>query len=462
MPESPPVAALERRALKDLFPSKRNPRRHDAVQVDKLKRSLSRFGWTRPLLIRPDGEIVVGEAVWRAARELKLADAPVLVLDRLTAREADAYRIADNRLALDATWDDAQLGALMQELAAADFDLPAIGFSDAELTALLNEAAPAEDAAADQAVPPPASPVTRLGDIWRLGPHRLICGDSTDGATFASLFAEDRAANLIVTDPPYGMSYEGGRAKKRRVSSFTPSNEAAKMNMPAADVVATAPPAAADLVFTDPPYGMSFGAGKEAGSTAKGALVKAHGMILGDDAQGDDLVKLVAAALTNAVAYARPEASAYVCFTWRTWAEFERAMLAAGLDISSCIVWDKGSIGLGFAHYRPRHEFIFYRAGKRWYGGKTEGDVWTLTRGATGEYVHPTQKPVELIERALKNSSRRGDIVLDPFGGSGSTLIACERLNRRARLIELDPKYCDAIARRWEKFTGRTAERAQG
>jgi DNA modification methylase len=150
-------------------------------------------------------------------------------------------------------------------------------------------------------------------------------------------------------------------------------------------------------------------------------------------------------------------ASFYICFPWRTYSEFEAAMEECGLTASACIVWDKKSIGLGNANYRPQHEFIFYCKGGVWYGDKAQSDVWSLSRGATGKYVHPTQKPVELIELALKNSSKGGDTVVDVFGGSGSTLIACEKLNRYAKLMELDPKYCDVIVKRWEDFTGKKA-----
>jgi DNA modification methylase len=233
--------------------------------------------------------------------------------------------------------------------------------------------------------------------LWRLGEHRLICGDSTDSATIAHLLDRDRA-RLVATDPPYGMSYDGGQAGKFDV-------------------------------------------------------------ILGDDARGEALVDLVAGALTAARPHTRKGAAWYVCLTWRTYSEFARAMARAELPINACIVWDKGSPGLGYQHYRPQHEFVLYSAGDRWHGEHAERDVWSFTRGNTGEYVHPTQKPVALLERMVRNSSRTGDVVLDLFGGSGSTLIACERLDRRARLVELDPRYCDAIVRRWEKITGKTAER---
>lgn len=208
------------------------------------------------------------------------------------------------------------------------------------------------------------------------------------------------------------------------------------------------------MVFTDPPYGMSYGGGRAGGSSKKGARVKAHGVILNDDKRGDDLIALVREAVGCAVAAAKETAPIYVCFPWRTYAEFEAAMADVGLDISACIVWDKKSIGLGGVHYRPQHEFIFYCGRGGWRGDKSQSNVWSMGREATTHYVHPTQKPVQLIEKALRNSSRKGDIVLDVFGGSGSTLIACERRGRAARLVELDPRYVDVIVRRWQEFAG--------
>jgi len=324
------------------------------------------------------------------------------------------------------------LVGVLQDLDAQDFDLSLTGFSDAELDELLARPLTDDEAGQLDAAPTlPSAPVSQLGDLWQLGDHRVVCGDSTDAPTIARLVSADDVAaawcDLVFTDPPYGMAYEGGRAKRE----------------------------APQVVFTDPPYGMSFGAGKGAGSTAKGALVKAHGQILGDDVRGDALTSLVGTALQRAAEVARPGAAFYVCLTWRTYREFADALEACGLAIAACIVWDKGSIGLGHQHYCPRHEFIFYCRGETWLGGKVEGDVWEFSRGRTEDYVHPTQKPVELVGRALGNSSRRGEVVLDLFGGSGSTLIACEVLDRRARLVELDPKYCDVIVQRWQSFTGR-------
>jgi len=214
-------------------------------------------------------------------------------------------------------------------------------------------------------------------------------------------------------------------------------------------------------VFTDPPYGMSYGGGRARGDSVsfknRSGGIKAHGMIKGDDLQGENLIGLVRDALATAKATSKTGAAFYVCFTWRTYTEFENALNECGLSVSNCIVWDKKSIGLGNANYRPQHEFIFYCKGGVWQGDKSQSDVWYMSRGATGDYVHPTQKPVELIERALTNSSKAGDSVLDLFGGSGSTLIAAEKTGRNARLMELDEKYVDVIVQRWQNFTGQEA-----
>ena len=209
-----------------------------------------------------------------------------------------------------------------------------------------------------------------------------------------------------------------------------------------------------DLLLTDPPYGVSYGGGRAAGdvSTKKNAVVKrvAFGMIANDDLEGGDLILFLQDALGLAAGHCSKDAAKYVWFSWKTFSEFHAAMTACGFAPNACIVWDKGSIGLGHADYRPQHEFCFYSKGA-WAGDKAQSDVWTLGRDASTSYVHPTQKPVALLEKAIANSTSRDAIVLDPFGGSGSTLMAADRLGRRARLIELDPRYCDVIRKRYEE-----------
>ena len=397
---------IEQVAVTALIPYAKNSRTHDDAQVAQIAASIKEFGWTNPILVDGERGIIAGHGRLMAARKLGMTEVPVIELKDLTPTQKKAYIIADNRLALNAGWDDQLLTIELNELLEDKFSLDLLGFNADELNALLNPVEINDGLVDEDEVPePPPEPITKLGDVWVLGNHRLMCGDST------SIDAVDKLM-------------DGQKA---------------------------------DMVFTDPPYGMTYGGGALAGSTPKGALVKAHGMILGDNKRGDDLIALVRDALASAVASSKSGSATYVCFPWRTYSEFEAAMEECGLKASACIVWDKKSIGLGNANYRPQHEFIFYCKGGAWYGDKAQSDVWSLSRGATSKYVHPTQKPVELIEQALNNSSKGGDTVLDVFGGSGSTLIACEKLGRHARLMELDPKYCDVIVKRWENYTGKTA-----
>jgi len=386
-----------------LIPYASNARTHSDEQVAQIAASIRAFGFTNPLLVDSDNGLIAGHGRLLAARKLGMEEVPAIVLDYLSEAQKRALVIADNKLALNAGWDDELLRVEFDGLAELGFDLDLTGFSLDEINALtpevLNPGLTDEDA-----VPgPPETPITVLGDIWVLGRHRLMCGDST---------AIDAVESLM-----------DGQS--------------------------------ADMVFTDPPYGMSYGGGRARGENS----LKVHGMIAGDDLSGNDLLQMVSDSVGNAVTLAKSGAASYVCFTWRTYAEFHSALVSVGVEPKACIVWDKKSIGLGNSNYRPQHEFIFYGGGQ-WYGDKGQSDVWYMSRGATGDYVHPTQKPVELIERALTNSSKPGDVIHDCFGGSGSTLIACEKIGRRAHLMELDPKYCDVIIKRWQDFTGMQAVHA--
>jgi DNA modification methylase len=398
---------VEWREVAEVTPYARNSRTHSDEQVAQVAASIKEFGWTNPILIDESGTIIAGHGRLMAAQRLGSDRVPTIMLGHLTDAQKRAYVIADNKLALNAGWDQELLAIEVEELLGEGFDLDLTGFGEDEINSLLAEANKVEDGLtdADDAPEVPEIPVTATGDVWVLGRHRVICGDST---------VLDTADKVTQKQP-------------------------------------------VDVVFTDPPYGMSYGGGRAAGSTPKGARVKAHGMIKGDDLQGESLIGLVRDALAVSVSSAKKGAGFYVCFTWRTYAEFEAALEDAGLSVSNCIVWDKKSIGLGNANYRPQHEFIFYVKGDAWHGDRAQSDVWYMSRGGTGEYVHPTQKPVELIEKALLNSSKSGDTVLDVFGGSGSTLIAAEKTGRNARIIELDEKYVDVIVKRWQDFTGQDA-----
>lgn len=392
-----------------LIPYAKNARVHDEAQIAQIAGSIKEFGFNNPVLIDKDNGIIAGHGRVMAARKLGLTEVPTILLDHLNETQRKAYILADNRIAINSTWDNEMLSLELMDIKD-DVSLAMLGFNVDELDALLNPTELTEGLTDEDAVPDiPNEPTTKLGDIYQLGNHRLMCGDSTSIDAVDRLM-DGQKADMIFTDPPYGMSYGGGRAQGENVKFKNRSGG-----------------------------------------------IKAHGMILGDDKTGDDLIQLIRDALLSAVTTTKEGSSAYVCFPWRTYTEFEAAMLECGLKASACIVWDKKSIGLGQSNYRPQHEFIFYCKGGSWYGDKAQSDVWYMSRGATGQYVHPTQKPVELIEKAINNSSKAGDIIIDCFGGSGSTMIAAEKVGRHSRLMELDPKYCDVIIKRWEDFTGKKA-----
>jgi DNA modification methylase len=389
----------------------RNPRKNDHA-VDKIAGAIKEFGFRIPVVAKSDGLVVDGHLRLKAAKKLGLTEVPVILADDMTEAQIKAFRISVNRMAEFADWDNELLALEFSELTDMGFDLDMTGFTADEIAALTPEQIEPGLTDEDSVPEVPEQPITVLGDVWMLGKHRLMCGDSTSIGAFDQLMAGERA-DMIFTDPPYGMSYGGGRAE-----------------------------------------------GEHTKFKGRSGGIKAHGMILNDDLQGDDLIALVRDAIATSTASMKEGGALYACFTWRTYAEFEAGLESCGYKVKACIVWDKKSIGLGNSNYRPQHEFIFY-CGGQWYGDKSESDVWYLSRGNTGAYVHPTQKPVELIERALDNSSKRGDLIIDCFGGSGSTLIACEKTNRQARLMELDPKYCDVIVNRWQDFTGKIATHAE-
>jgi DNA modification methylase len=386
----------------------RNPRKNDHA-VDRVAAAIREFGFRVPVVAKSDGTVVDGHLRLKAAKKLGLTEVPVVLADDMTDLQIKAFRLSVNKMAEFAEWDNELLVLEFDELTEAGFDTLLTGFTQDEIDALTPEQIP-EGLTDEDAVPEvQAEPVSKLGDVWVLGKHRVCCGDSTSVDAFDVL-----------------MDGQSG-----------------------------------DAVFTDPPYGMTYGGGRRAGAKPKnrekfGTLAN-FGVIKGDDLRGDDLTALVRDALLSAKTSCKDGSAFYVCFPWRTYSEFEAGLIEIGLEPSACIVWDKKYIGLGNANYRPQHEFIFYVKGGAWHGDKAQSDVWSMSRAAGADYVHPTQKPVELVERALGNSSKAGDIVVDCFGGSGSTLIACEKTGRHARLMELDPKYVDVIVRRWQEFTGKQA-----
>jgi DNA modification methylase len=384
-----------------LVPYVNNPRTHSKEQIGKIAASMMKFGFVNPILVDASAEIIAGHGRLQAAKHLGLERVPVIVLDHLTEEEKRAYVIADNQLALDAGWDDGLLKTELTALASLNFDLSVIGFSDEELADLLGDAEGAEGNTDDDAVPEaPTEPKTKTGDVYVLGNHRLLCGDSTVLANVEKVL-------------------DG---------------------------------ALADMVFTDPPYNVDYG------NTAKDKLRGNDRRIMNDNL-GEGFEAFLYDACLNMIAVCK--GGIYVCMSSSELHTLQKAFVAAGGKWSTFVIWAKNTFTLGHSDYQRQYEPILYGwkqgADHFWCGARDQGDVWFVNKPRKND-LHPTMKPVELVERAIRNSSKSRDIVLDCFGGSGSTMIACEKTGRQARLIELDPKYCDVIVQRWEEFTGKKAE----
>ena len=380
------------------------PQREDARTRIRSRRSppaWREFGWTVPCLVAEDGELIAGHGRVLAATQLGLTEAPVIVLGHLTEAQRRAYRLADNRLA-ESPWDEALLAGELQELAADDFDLSLVGFSDAELDQLLAfDAGDEGDGGGDgEDVPEaPEVPVSRPGDLWLLGPHRLLCGDATVMADLDRLMAGSKA----------------------------------------------------DLCFTDSPYNVDYAGGVGAEKAGKGRRIL-------NDALGDGFERFLFEACVSIIAHTA--GAIYMCMSSSELHTLQKAFAAAGGHWSTFIIWAKDRFTLGRSDYQRQFEPILYGwpegAKHHWCGARDQGDVWFIDRPIRND-LHPTMKPVGLVERAIRNSSPRGGVVLDPFGGSGTTLIAAERTGRAARVVELDPRYVDVIVERWQAETGRDA-----
>jgi DNA modification methylase len=396
-----PDLQIERWPLDRLIPYARNPRTHSEEQVAQIAASIAEFGFVNPVLVGADGVIIAGHARVMAARKLGLTEVPVIVLDHLSQAQRRALVIADNRLAQNAGWDEEMLRVELEALREDDFSLDLLGFEDAEIEALL--AQPDEALTGDtddDAVPePPEAAVTVLGDVWLLGDHRLLCGDAT-----------------VMTDVEKVLA--GGLA---------------------------------DMTWSDLPYNVNYG------QTMKDKLRGKKRTILNDNL-GNRFEPFLLSACTNILAVTK--GAIYICMSSSELHTLYRAFTEAGGHWSTFLIWAKNTFTMGRSDYQRQYEPILYGwkegTDHYWCGARDQGDVWFVKKPIKNE-LHPTQKPVELIERAIRNSSKARDVVLDPFAGSGSTLVACEKTGRLGRMVELDPKYCDVMCRRYQDFTGKPA-----
>lgn len=383
-----------------LIPYVNNSRTHSDKQVTEIASSIKEFGFTNPVLIDKENTIIAGHGRLLASKKLGLKEVPTILLENLTEAQKKAYIIADNKLALNAGWDEELLSIELKELDELGYDTSLTGFSEDELSDILDK--PITKGLTDEdEVPEDVEPIVEKGDIWQLGNHRLMCGDSTNITDLDKLLNKIKA-DLVFTDPPYGLDYSGGRTQVVKK--------------------------------------------------------KTYGKLLNDNLEDKDLGSLIQFIFS----YIKKEADVYVCVSPLFQKPFLDMINELGKKVDAVIVWDKKNAGLGYMKYRRQCEFILYVNGKSFKkGDKSDFDLWSISKDNTKEYKHGTQKPIELIERAINNSSKSEDIVLDLFGGSGSTLLACEKTNRINYSMELDKKYCDVIIKRWENFTGKKAERIE-
>ncbi len=387
----------------NLIPYARNARTHSDEQVAQIAASIAEFGFTNPILTDGERGVIAGHGRLAAARKLGLKEVPVIELSYLTDTQKKAYILADNRLAMNAGWDDELLKLELTELKDADFDLDLMGFTSDELDRLINGDA-GGGLTDDDAVPEtPKEPVSRPGDLWILGNHRLLCGDSTMLSDVEKLMGNELA----------------------------------------------------DMAFTDPPYNVDYG------NNAKDKMRGKDRRIL-NDALGDGFYQFLYDACVNLLMVTK--GGCYVAMSSSELHTLQKAWLDAGGKWSTFIIWSKNTFTLGRADYQRQYEPILYGwkqgADHFWCGDRDQSDIWNYNKPRVND-LHPTMKPVELVERAIKNSSKSRDIVLDLFGGSGTTLIACEKTGRQARLMELDPKFVDVIVKRWEEYTGLQAVRSE-
>lgn len=374
-----------------LIPYVNNARTHSAEQINKLRASLREFGFINPVIIDRDYNVIAGHGRIAAAKAEGIEEIPCVFADHLTEAQKKAYILADNRMVLDAGWDEEMLKVEIEALQAEDIDISLTGFDEKELASLFDTDTDAQEDDFDVDAELEKPCVTQSGDIWTLGKHTLVCGDSTKEDTYAALM-DGRKANLVITDPPYNVNYEGTAGK-----------------------------------------------------------------IKNDNMAADKFYQFLFDAFSNMANVMADDASIYVFHADTEGLNFRKAFADAGFYLSGCCIWKKQSLVLGRSPYQWQHEPVLYgwkKKGKhQWYTGRKESTIWEFDKPKrNGD--HPTMKPVPLLAYPIRNSSMVNSVVLDPFGGSGSTLIACEQTDRICLTIELDEKFCDVIVKRYIEQVG--------
>ena len=382
---------FEKVSIDKLIPYARNARTHSKEQIKQLRASLREFGFVNPVIVDKEYNIIAGHGRVMAAKEEGITSVPCVFAEHLTDAQKRAYILADNRLALNAGWDEEMLSVELSDLQTNAFDLSLLGFSDAEMNKFLGGMEDAKDDDFDVDAELQKPTLTKAGDLWLLGNHRLICGDSTKPETY-TLLMDGKPANLAVTDPPYNVNYEGTAGK-----------------------------------------------------------------IKNDNMAGDAFYQFLLDAFTQMEKVMAPDASIYVFHADTEGLNFRKAFTDAGFYLSGTCIWKKQSLVLGRSPYQWQHEPVLFgwkKTGKHaWYSDRKQSTIWEFDKPRkNGD--HPTMKPIPLVAYPIINSSMTGCVVLDPFGGSGSTLIACEQTGRICRTAELEEKFCDVIARRFIQQVG--------
>lgn len=398
-----PSLQIHYRPVELLIPYARNAKQHTDAQVAQIAASIREFGWGAPILVDGKNNVIAGHGRLLAARKLGMSEVPVVPMDHLTDIQRRALILADNKIGENASWEDELLGLELAELQGSGFDLGITGFSPDEWDALIAGDTGNDGLTDEDQVPQVTeNPISRAGDVWLLGEHKVLCGDATKAEDYKALLGDE----LV------------------------------------------------DMTFTDPPYNVNYA------NTAKDKMRGKNRPILNDN-MGDGFGAFLLAACQNILNVTK--GAVYIAMSSSELDTLQSAFRAAGGKWSTFVIWAKNTFTMGRADYQRQYEPILYGwrdgADHYWCGARDQGDVWQIKKPHKND-LHPTMKPVELVERAVRNSSKTRDLILDPFGGSGSSLIACEKSGRRARLIELDPKYVDVIVKRWQDFTGAEATRA--